>query len=108
MGNNSAFLQGSASVGKKPNLAVGLSKEQNTTAGPSKANMTAQKQSGSAGRSSNAPSNHPSGNMSKAGQETSGNKGKAGKEASGNMSKEGQATSGNMSKAGQATSGNMS
>src|SRR5215467_4946488 len=64
MGNNSAFLQGSASVGKKPNLAVGLSKEQNTTAGPSKANMTAQKKSGSAGSSSNATSTNPSGNMS--------------------------------------------
>ena len=40
MGNNTAFLQGGATVGKKPNLSQGLSKEQNTTAGPSKANMT--------------------------------------------------------------------
>ena len=53
MGNNTAFLQGGAAVGKKPNLSQGLSTEQNTTAGPSNTNMTAQKQPGSASSTSN-------------------------------------------------------
>jgi hypothetical protein len=56
MGNNTAFLQGSATVGKKPNLSQDLSKEQNTTVGPSKANMTAQKQPGSASSTNNGTS----------------------------------------------------
>jgi hypothetical protein len=51
MGNNTAFLAGGATISKKPNVAQGLSMEQNSTAGPTGANMTAQKQPESPSRS---------------------------------------------------------
>jgi hypothetical protein len=56
MGNNTPQLQGNTVVGKKPNLTMSLSKEQNPTGESSKANITAQKQPGSAGSSNNANS----------------------------------------------------
>ncbi len=57
MGNNTAFLAGGATIAKKPNVAQGLSMEQNSTAGPSGANMTAQMQPESASKSNASTTN---------------------------------------------------